>query len=246
MGQDHRPQVGGADLEDIHVVHGGVAAEPGVVEDRLGLPPSLHAKEQGEPVLGPQLILLGPLIGERRSAGGLRACHQHVDERVDEYGHVGYVYRHRRCLLHRPASLDGSMLSPAPLTAQDRPLERPQTARLWCVGSSTSAGRSPGHELRSPNDLWPIPSCAPGESRSSWPARARSSPRGTPPPWRRPVRAESSLSIRATRKPSDAAAGTTPGTTEQTRRWTWHRNGLERTEVDEVARDRPRRLERVT
>ena len=65
-------------------------------------------------MLGPQLILLGPLIRERRSAGGLRACQQHVDERVDEYGHVGYVYRHRRCLLHRPASLDGSMLSPGP------------------------------------------------------------------------------------------------------------------------------------
>ena len=108
MGQDHRPQVGGANLEDIHVVHGGVAAETGVVEDRLGLPPSLHGKEQGEPVLGPQLILLGPLIRERRSTGGLRTCQQHVDERVDEYGHVGYVDRHRRCLLHRPASLDGS------------------------------------------------------------------------------------------------------------------------------------------
>ena len=40
-----------------------------------------------------------------------------------------------------------------------------------------------------------------------------------------PDQAESSLSIRASRKPSDAAAGTTPATTERTRRWTWHRNG---------------------
>ena len=67
----------------------------------------------------PQLILLGPLIGERRSAGGLRACQQHVDERVDEYGHVGNVYRHRRCLLHRPASLDGSCYRQRRLTAWD-------------------------------------------------------------------------------------------------------------------------------
>ena len=94
VGEHNRAKVGGSNVEDVHVPDGGVTAETGVVEDRLCMPAPAHRQEQGEAVLGAELVPEGPLVDERRSVCDVSASHQDVDEGVNKHCDFGDIHGH--------------------------------------------------------------------------------------------------------------------------------------------------------
>jgi hypothetical protein len=78
----------------------------GVIQHRLAALTLLDGQQQRIAMLGPQLVSLGPVVGQRRPAGHLAAGEQDIDARIDQDGHVGRIDGPQgrlldRCLLRR-------------------------------------------------------------------------------------------------------------------------------------------------
>jgi hypothetical protein len=103
MRDDDRPEVRGANPEDVEVPTEDRRREPAVVEDGAAIPIDGDGHERREAVLRKELVAIAPVRGSIPLDAG-RIGHEDIDEAVDDDLHLDRVDGHegdRRPASHR-------------------------------------------------------------------------------------------------------------------------------------------------